>query len=127
MKNVDARQDSAAPTPGLTVAEKPTVALNSGVSPNSAINRAFQVVEPPPLLEYLRLPKPGHRCRYTGLSRTTLIEGLERGDYRGITVRKPGATRGIRLINIASLQAYLARLDREQNSGRSTSPSEGQA
>ena len=64
--------------------------------------------------EWMRLPAPGLRDRMTGLSRTTLNEVIERGEVQAVTIRAPGAGRGIRLINIASVRAWLARLSEEQ-------------
>src|SRR5437762_9396255 len=61
--------------------------------------------------EWLRLPLPGARCPLTGLSRTTLIELGDRGEIVMKRVRKPGATRGIVIINKQSLLAYLDRLE----------------
>ncbi len=67
--------------------------------------------------EWLRLPQPGHRCPYTGLSRSTLneltIPGLandNRPPVKSVVLRKRGAMRGIRLISYDSLMAYLDSL-----------------
>ena len=66
--------------------------------------------------EWIRLPRPGTRCPHTGLSRSTLVELCEpRGrsgiaPVKSVVIRKPGAIRGIRLINYLSLMRYLASL-----------------
>jgi len=67
--------------------------------------------------EWLRLPAPGNRCRFTGLSRSTLNELTIAGTANGglppvksVVLRKRGALRGIRLINYDSLMQYLAAL-----------------
>lgn len=67
--------------------------------------------------EWLRLPAPGSRCRYTGLSRSTLNELTIPGPandgnppVKSVVLRKRGALRGIRLINYDSLMAYLDTL-----------------
>jgi hypothetical protein len=110
--------------PSLTVDEpfkppgvftgKPSVAANSGAEVPKALLKAFQVAgELWP--EWYRLPAPGARDRMTGLSRTSLNEAIERGDVKAITVRQPGAVRGIKLLNVASVRAWMARLDAEQN------------
>ena len=57
--------------------------------------------------EFLSLPRPRERCRFSNLSRTTLCELLSSGAIKGVTIRKPGATRGKRLIVKASLGGYL--------------------
>ena len=63
--------------------------------------------------EFLRLPPPRGRDRLTGLSRTSLIELGERKAIKLIRVRKPGAMRGIVLIEKASLLSYLHSLTAE--------------
>jgi hypothetical protein len=60
--------------------------------------------------EWLRLPLPGARCPLTGLSRTTLLELGDRGDIVVKRIRKPGATRGIVIVNKQSLLSYLQNL-----------------
>lgn len=64
--------------------------------------------------DFIRLPKSGARCPYTGLSRSTLYELLvpsKRNGYRPPVkskhIRRPGAMRGIRLIYYPSLISYL--------------------
>ena len=57
--------------------------------------------------EWLRLPPPRGRGRLSGLSRTSLIELGERGAIKLIRVRKPGALRGIVLVQKSSLLAFL--------------------
>ena len=72
--------------------------------------------------EWIRLPQTGSRCRFTGLSRTTLneltIDGPANGyraPVKSVLIRKRGASRGIRLISFDSLMAYLNGLSQEQN------------
>jgi hypothetical protein len=60
--------------------------------------------------EFIRLPPPSARCPLTGLSRTTLIELGDRGLISVKRVRKPGAMRGIVLIEKDSLLRYLRGL-----------------
>jgi hypothetical protein len=61
--------------------------------------------------EFLRLPKPGGRCRVTGLSRTGLIELGSANLIRLIRVRRPGRTRGTVLIERRSLCDFLRSCD----------------
>jgi hypothetical protein len=92
----------------------PTVAGNGGAEVRTRLLAAFQpanLATP----EWMRLPAPRARCLLTGLSRTGLNEAIERGEIRAITVRQPGATRGVKLVNVASVRAWLTRLDAEQN------------
>jgi hypothetical protein len=67
--------------------------------------------------EWVRLPAPGARCRFTGLSRSTLNELTIAGPandgvppVKSVVLRKRGALRGIRLISYDSLMGYLAEL-----------------
>ncbi len=67
--------------------------------------------------EWLRLPAPGARCRFTGLSRSTLNELTIAGPandgmppVKSVVLRKRGALRGIRLISYDSLMGYLETL-----------------
>lgn len=67
--------------------------------------------------EWLRLPAPGARCRFTGLSRSTLNELTIPGPandgsapVKSVVLRKRGALRGIRLISYDSLMQYLNTL-----------------
>ncbi len=67
--------------------------------------------------EWLRLPAPGSRCRFTGLSRSTLNELTIPGPandgtppVKSVVLRKRGAIRGIRLISYDSLMAHLENL-----------------
>jgi len=67
--------------------------------------------------EWLRLPAPGSRCRFTGLSRSTLNELTIPGPanagtppVKSVVLRKRGALRGIRLISYDSLMGYLNEL-----------------
>jgi hypothetical protein len=82
----------------------------------SAIQAASPVTE---MLkpEWLRLPAPGTRCRFTGLSRGTLNEltlpcpaNDHKPPVKSVVIRKRGAVRGIRLVSYDSLMHYLAEL-----------------
>lgn len=63
---------------------------------------------------YIRLPKPGELCPYTGLSRAKMNELIlpsERNNFRppvaSKSLRQPGQQRGVRLILLESLMSYL--------------------
>ncbi len=101
---------------GSVIIGRPTVAGNTAAGLARKEFRAFAEADLS-VAEWLRLPSPRARCRLTGLSRTGLNEAIERGEIRAITVRQPGAVRGVKLINKASLVTWLRRLDAEQNSG----------
>ena len=67
--------------------------------------------------EWVRLPKPGKRCIYTGLSRSTLNElaiPCEANNFlppvKSAVIKKRGAMRGIRLVSYDSLMEYIENL-----------------
>jgi len=66
---------------------------------------------------WIRLPDEGSRCEHTGLSRTSVRTLLEERDpstgeffVESVYKKQSGATRGVRLIRLSSLKAYLERL-----------------
>ena len=61
-----------------------------------------------PVPEFIRLPNPGTRCPYCGLSRTAMYRLCTEGSVRSKTLRKPGQLRGVRLIVYSSLMEYLS-------------------
>jgi hypothetical protein len=74
--------------------------------------------------EFIRLPLPGARCPYTGLSRTSLAElcapcpaNDNRPPVKSVVIRKRGALRGIRLVSYDSLMAHLASLSNDGGEG----------
>jgi len=46
--------------------------------------------------DWARMPKP--KERFFGMSRTTILELSQAGLIKTVSIRKPGANRGIRLI-----------------------------
>ena len=87
--------------------------MNATMTLPSTTTSAPVVAKP----EWLRFPAPGARCRFTGLSRTTLNELTVPGPandgnppVKSVVLRKRGAMRGIRLISYDSLMAYLNEL-----------------
>lgn len=68
--------------------------------------------------EYIRLPPPREKDKFTGLSRSTLAELTIPGPandhkppVKSLVIKKRGATRGIRLINFDSLVDHLRKLE----------------
>ena len=55
--------------------------------------------------EFIRLPPPRGRCKFCGLSRSTLVEYLPY--IRHARLRKEGSTRAIILIHLQSLREFL--------------------
>lgn len=61
---------------------------------------------------YLRLPRPGQRCPYCGLTRSALFAALKSG-VKSISLRQPGCRRGVRLIHAGSLIEFIERAGQE--------------
>jgi hypothetical protein len=64
--------------------------------------------------EFIRLPKPGTQCPYTGMTRGALNLLLLptrhnnfKPEIRSFVLRQKGARTGIRLIDYASLRRYI--------------------
>lgn len=73
-----------------------------------------RVITAPIEPEFLRLPKPGWPCPYTGLSRSALNELIlpsprngNKPPVRSFCLRQRGAKTGIRLVDRASLFDYI--------------------
>lgn len=61
------------------------------------------------------MPAPGQAEPLSGLRRNVVYDLLRSGKVRSVLIRKPGAVRGVRLIETASLLGYLRQLADEQN------------
>lgn len=57
---------------------------------------------------YVRMPQPGCACPITGLRRGALYELARAGKIKTATIRRKGSMRGIRLVHVESLLAYVA-------------------
>jgi len=83
---------------------------------SSNIKRAKKVAgncgspdEEGPRPEWVRLPRSGKRCPFTGLSRSAL-NGLILGPkpkVASMSLKENGMVRGVRLVRLSSLLAYL--------------------
>lgn len=87
--------------------------MNATLTPTLPAAAISETTKP----EWVRLPAPGGRCRFTGLSRSTLNELTIAGfandgvaPVKSVVLRKRGALRGIRLISYDSLMRYLSEL-----------------
>jgi hypothetical protein len=56
---------------------------------------------------YTPLPRQGDICPVSGLKRGMLLQLAQDRKITSVHLRKPGAKRGSRLINVESLLAYL--------------------
>lgn len=66
--------------------------------------------------EFIRIPRAGERCPYTGLSRAWIYEAANAGLIRTVSIRSRGRVRGVRLIDYDSLVSYL-RSQSDQKAG----------
>ena len=93
------------------------------LDPNATYTIApVQAPAGPPKPEFIRPPKSGQRCPYTGLSRPylyTLISPSKANGYnppvQSVSLRPKGKATGVRLIHYDSLLKYLYRKMEEQN------------
>jgi hypothetical protein len=56
---------------------------------------------------FVRLPKPGTLCPFTGLSRTQMYLLCKSGKVKSYSLKRRGARRGVRLIDFQSLVAAI--------------------
>jgi hypothetical protein len=59
--------------------------------------------------EFIRLPKPGTACPWTGLSRSSINQLVlgAKAPVKSVSLRPRGSLRGVRLIHLQSLLDYL--------------------
>jgi hypothetical protein len=62
-----------------------------------------QILQP----RFIRLPRSGTLCRFTGLSRTQIYLLLKSGKVKSHSLKRRGSCRGVRLIDFASLVAAI--------------------
>jgi hypothetical protein len=86
---------------------------------NNSVTTMLKVEIPKHLqgADWARMPKPGDRLN--GLTRSTLLEIIQdpKSGVRSAVIRKPGRTRGIRLVYMPSLFAYFERLAGVESDG----------
>lgn len=77
---------------------------------------------PRPIPEFIRLPKPGQLCPWTGLSRSKMNELIlpcpangGKPPVKSVSLRKKGSLRGTRLVFYESLISYLKNKLNESN------------
>ena len=64
---------------------------------------------------FTRFPRPGHREPYSGLCRSQLFALIKSGRVKSYSLKMPGTTRGVRLIDCASLRAAIQSFDNGNN------------
>ena len=63
----------------------------------------------PQRVEFFRLPAPGKRDPYFGLSRGWYYKAADLGEIKMVAIRQRGAVRGVRLIVYDSVCDYINR------------------
>ncbi|MEO6752505.1 MAG: hypothetical protein ABIP85_12070 [Chthoniobacteraceae bacterium] len=66
---------------------------------------------------WVRPPK-GTLEYYTGLSRSKLYALEGEGSIRGVSIREPGALKGMKLFHLQSILDYIERCEREANDAK---------
>jgi hypothetical protein len=60
--------------------------------------------------EWVRPPKNGVEF-YSGFSRARLYQGAAEGDFRSVSIRKPGQTKGTRLFHLQSILDFISKCE----------------
>ena len=71
--------------------------------------------------EFGRLPKPGHRCPISAMSRSGLLDLGVMVPGLLIRIRRPGRVRGTVLVHLETLRGHLRALQ-QQAAGREVQP-----
>jgi hypothetical protein len=80
----------------------------------------------PHRIEFFRLPAPGKRDPYFGLSRGWYYKTAAMGEIRMISVRQRNALRGVRLVEYDSVAAYVRRAGEPVQLGKGLIPASDQ-
>ena len=62
--------------------------------------------------EWVRPPKNGVEF-YSGFSRARLYQGAADGDFRSVSIRKPGQVKGTRLFHLQSILDFIAKCEQQ--------------
>lgn len=69
---------------------------------------------------YVRMPLPGCPCPITGLRRGALYALASQGKIKTCTIRKKNSLRGVRLVSVSSLIAFVESCADEPSSASTT-------
>jgi hypothetical protein len=64
-----------------------------------------------------RFPRPGEREPFSGLCRSQLFALVKEGRVKSYSLKTPGTSRGVRLIDCASLRAVIESFGDNQQQG----------
>jgi hypothetical protein len=59
--------------------------------------------------EWVRMPKPGAVCPWSGLGRSHLYALIGEGKIKTVSLRREGTARGVRLIHLQSVLDLISR------------------
>ena len=94
------------------------IAPDSGkksVLPNdTAASVSVQAIAKP---RFVRLPKPGTLCPFTGLSRTQIYVLCKTGKVKSFSLKRRGTSRGCRLIDADSLVTAIQEFSTTEGEG----------
>ena len=63
--------------------------------------------------EWIRAPRGGGVEFYSGFSRSRLYQGANDGEFRSVSIRKPGQTKGCRLFHLQSILDFIAKCEQD--------------
>ena len=70
---------------------------------------------------FTRVPRPGFRDPFSGFCRSQMFEAVKSGRVKSYSIKKPGTSRGVRVIDCTSLRAYIESFgDGQQRGGETT-------
>lgn len=64
---------------------------------------------------WIRAPRNGGVQHHCGFSRARLYQGAADGDFRTVSIRKPGQTKGTRLFHLQSILDFIAKCEQAAN------------
>ena len=107
----------------LPCKNRPRILAVDGMKMNATTTAPVQADAQPSITpEFIRLPKPGTLCRWTGLSRSKLNELILpsplnsfKPPVRSLSLRNRGQVKAVRLIVLDSLLGYLRGLLEQQS------------
>ena len=76
---------------------------------NTPLTSSSSAQTVPPRIEFFRLPSPGKRDPYFGLSRGWYYKAAELGEIKMIALRQRGLVRGVRLVVYDSVCEFIRR------------------
>jgi hypothetical protein len=85
---------------------------NQAVSPQHAARKIANEGQSPSIEPvFVRLPKAGTLCIHSGLSRAVLFRLIREGTIESRVLKRPGTSRGCRLVSYRSLVQFLHALE----------------